>query len=125
VSATGCSQPPYPALTQTTRAIKKNGCQGIASLGAIRSRHPMSPRDALARTVIPNPCRPEYALPCLSDSGTSPIFDRLSDRAGVNGQVAAMLDVDQDTLEEMLILVSIVVVIAMLLWKAFRSSKAR
>jgi hypothetical protein len=31
-----------------------------------------------------------------------------------------MLDVDQDTLEEMLILVSIVVVIAMLLWKAFR-----
>jgi len=31
-----------------------------------------------------------------------------------------MLDVDQDTLEEMLILVSIVVVIAMLLWKALR-----
>jgi hypothetical protein len=31
-----------------------------------------------------------------------------------------VIEVDQDTLEEMLILVGIVVVVGMLLWKAFR-----
>jgi hypothetical protein len=31
-----------------------------------------------------------------------------------------MTEVDQDTLEEVLVLVSIVVVIGLLLWKAFR-----
>jgi len=124
VSATGCSQPPYPALTQTTRAIKKR-----VSGDRVPGRDPVASSDVATRRSCPHgyskslPSR--VCAPVLSDSGTSPIFDRLSDRAGVNGQVAAMLDVDQDTLEEMLILVSIVVVIAMLLWKAFRSSKAR
>jgi hypothetical protein len=51
--------------------------------------------------------------------GTGPIFRRLSDCA-VSGQVPAMIEVDQDTLEEMLILVSIVLVIGVLVWKAFR-----
>jgi len=51
--------------------------------------------------------------------GTGPILGRLPLCVGqAEGQV--VIDVDPDTLEELLILVGIVVVVGMLLWKAFR-----
>jgi hypothetical protein len=55
-----------------------------------------------------------------ANSGTGPISGRLSAARGKWDKSPAMIDVDQDTLEEMLILVGIVVVVGMLLWKAFR-----
>jgi len=46
--------------------------------GVIRCRHATLLPARLFQTL----CRPDYAVPCLSGSGTGPMFGRLSDRAG-------------------------------------------